>query len=116
MLPVFGPVPTTATDPIAAVPELGHSDSMQRLTKDVIKQLPLVEIDKVTFYKRDQVTTDLICCDVAIADKVWSFHEELPGWKLLIDHLHSLPNFRVDWFVSVSRPPFSTSETIAFCR
>ncbi|MEP1421048.1 MAG: hypothetical protein ABJK59_04690 [Erythrobacter sp.] len=89
---------------------------MDRITKDVIEQLPLTEIDKVTFYKRDEVTTDLICCDVAIADKVWSFHEELSGWKLLMDHLTSLPNFRVDWFASVSQPPFATSETIAFCR
>ena len=74
------------------------------------------EICKVTFYKRDQVTIDLIYCDVMIADKVWSFHEEMRGWDLLTNHLQAPPNFRLDWFASVSQPPFEPSETVAFCR
>lgn len=89
---------------------------MPRINADILAQLPLAAIGKVTFYKRDEVTTDLICCDVAVADKVWSFHEELSGWDLLLDHLQRLPNFRTDWFASVSQPPFAASETIAFSR
>ena len=89
---------------------------MRHIDKDVIDKLSLPEIRKVTFYKRDQVTTDLICCNVVVANKVWSFHEELRGWGQLIDHLQGLPSFRVDWFASVSRPPFETCETVAFFR
>jgi hypothetical protein len=36
------------------------------------EQLPLAEIAKVTFLKRNEVTTDLICCDVAIAEGLGS--------------------------------------------
>ena len=89
---------------------------MISIDADVIAQLPLKEVAKVTFYKRDEVATDLICCDVVIADLVWSFHEELVGWGLLLDHLERLPSFRADWFAAVSQPPFATSETVAFSR
>lgn len=89
---------------------------MHSINRGVLSQLPLAQIAKVTFYKRDEVTTDLICCDVVMADKVWSFHEELTGWDLLMDHLQTLPHFRADWFDYVSRPAFAASETIAYCR
>jgi hypothetical protein len=83
---------------------------------DLLQGLPLAEITQVTFYKRDRLTTDLICCDVALGDKVQAFHEELAGWDLLIAHLRKLPQFRGDWFEAVSRPPFATRETVAFSR
>lgn len=80
----------------------------------MLEQLPLGDIDKVTFYKRDELTTDLICCDVATAGAVRTFHEELPGWDALLQHLYKLPNFRTDWFASVSQSPFDASELVAF--
>lgn len=89
---------------------------MLRIDADVLAQLPLKDVGKVTFCKRDEVTSDLICCDVVVADEVWSFHEELVGWDLLLDHLQRLPNFRADWFATVSQPPFAISESVAFSR
>jgi hypothetical protein len=89
---------------------------MARIDAEVLAQLPLTDVGKVMFYKRDEVTTDLICCDVVIGEKAWAFHEELVGWDLLIDHLQRLPGFRVDWFAVVSQPPFAESRTVAFTR
>ena len=89
---------------------------MQRIDGELLAQLPLGHVNKVTFYKRDEITTDLICCDVEIGDKVWTFHEELAGWDRLIDHLEELPGFRTDWFAAVSQPPFAVGETLAFAR
>ncbi len=83
---------------------------------DILSQFPLANVVKVTFYKRDEVTTDLICCEVVVGDRVWTFHEELKGWDLLIDYLQGLPSFQADWFAAVSQPPFAESETIAFSR
>ncbi len=94
----------------------GTTGHMARIDADVLAQLPLTGVSKVTFYKRDELTTDLICCDVVLADEVWRFHEELVGWDLLVDHLQGLPNFRADWFARVSQPPFAASETVAFNR
>ena len=89
---------------------------MASIDADLLAQLQLTDIRKVAFYKRDEITTDLICCDVVVGDKVWTFHEEIVGWGLLLDHLQRLPSFRADWFAAVSQPPFATSETVAFSR
>lgn len=89
---------------------------MKIINADLLSRLPLSEIDRVTFYKRDEIATDLICCNVAIGDEVWTFHEDLAGWGFLLAHLERLADFRSDWFESVSQPPFSASETVAFRR
>lgn len=86
------------------------------ITPATLRQLPLPEISAVTFYKRDEITTDLVCCEVEVAGQVWSFHEEATGWSDLIAHLSSLPGFRTDWYEAVVSAPFSTSETVAFER
>ena len=89
---------------------------MTVIDPDLLAQLRPSEITKVTFYKRDEITTDLICCDVALGETVWTFHEEFVGWNLLIDHLQKLPHSRSDWFAAVSQPPFAVSGTVAFSR
>jgi hypothetical protein len=37
------------------------------LASNFPESLPLGQIESVTFYKRDEITTDLICCDVQVA-------------------------------------------------
>ena len=78
--------------------------------------LPLAEIDGVVFYKRDEITTDLICCDIELGGRIWTFHEEAQGWRELIAHISALPGFRADWFSAVANPAFETNRTIAFQR
>ncbi|MEQ6333060.1 hypothetical protein [Sphingobium sp. MK2] len=86
------------------------------ITPSILAQLPLPDIDAVVFYKRDEIITDLICCDVKAAGRVWTFHEEEKGWEDLITYLAVLPDFRTDWYEAVVKPPFAASETIAFNR
>lgn len=86
------------------------------ITRATLAQLPLSDINAVIFYKRDEITTDLICCDVDVAGRVWTFHEESKGWEDLIVHLSALSGFRADWYEAVVKPPFAASETIAFDR
>jgi hypothetical protein len=82
----------------------------------LLEKLPLTEIERVTFYKRDELTTDLICCEVRVASRDWFFHEETEGWQLLLDHLAALPEFDAEWFSALSQPPFEPPETIAYQR
>ena len=89
---------------------------MMDIEPTLLNQLPIEQIDAVAFYKRDELTTDLICCDVQIAGKTWFFHEEMKGWDRLIKHLAQLPGFRSDWHAAVVRPPFVQSRTVAFKR
>ena len=76
----------------------------------------LDKVDKVTFYKRDELTTDLICCLVDYDRSSLLFHEEMPEWPDLLHQLATLPDFRNDWFATVSQPAFAVCETVAFSR
>ena len=89
---------------------------MRIIDDHLLHQLTHAWIEQVIFYKRDEITTDLVCCDVETGGGVWSFHEEMAGWELLLRYLEDLPDFRNDWYASVSQPPFALSQTIAFSR
>ena len=87
-----------------------------RIPTDIRAQLPLTDIQKVTFYKRDEITTDLICCDVEARGHTWFFHEDAEGWDEFVSYLERLPSFRRDWYEAVVQPPFAASKTVAFTR
>lgn len=76
--------------------------------------LMLQEICRVEFYKTDQVTTDLICCEVRTRDGVFVSHEEESDWDDLTRALGALDGFRDDWFAQVSQPPFAECRFVAF--
>lgn len=73
-------------------------------------------VRRVTFFKRDEVTTDLICCEVSCDNHHWVFHEEMDDWQSLLALLSTLPNFSENWYEQVSQPPFAPSQFIAFDR
>ncbi len=92
------------------------SERRDQIPKDIQDRLPLSAIDKVTFYKRDELTTDLICCEVEANGETWFFHEEAEGWETLISYLEKLPGFCAGWYEAVVQPPFAVSETVAYSR
>ena len=91
----------------------GRTDRIEQHTLD---QLDLERIERVTFLKREEVTTDLICCEVQIGGQVWFFHEEAEGWDALLCRLEKLPGFFLDWRSKVVQPPFAPSETVAYTK
>ncbi|WP_447763795.1 hypothetical protein [Sphingopyxis panaciterrae] len=101
------------------LPRLGGATlgkQMADIDAGLLYHLPRGDIETVVFYKRDEVTSDLICCDVKIAGKTWMFHEALAGWDLLIAHLSGLPGFRSDALAAMMQPAFAACEMIAFRR
>jgi hypothetical protein len=89
---------------------------MRAITITTIDQIPLEKIRKVTFYQRDEITTDLVCCDVETSGGTWLFNEGAEGWDLLLQHLQHLPGFRSDWHIEVAQPPFALNESVAYSR
>ena len=89
---------------------------MKVINAELLLLISLPDIRRVAFYKRDELTTDLICCEVEVGGEVWVFHEEMTGWNLLLRHLERLPGFQTDWYARVAQPPFEANETVAFCR
>ena len=81
---------------------------------------PAIALDKVTkvqLYKRDQVTTDLICCELTLDGGGALFlHEDMYGWDDQLGRLATLPGFDADWFMKVAQPAFATCHHIAFER
>ena len=78
--------------------------------------LPLDAIERVAFFKRDEVTSDLLCCRIEAYGLSWTAHEEMAGWAGLIRRLERLPGFRRDWFAAVSKPAFEPCELVAYER
>lgn len=89
---------------------------MTCIDAELLSRLPITDVQKVTFYKRDELTTDLVCCDVRVAGKVWTFDEALVGWELLIEHLKGLSGFRSGALSAMCDPPLEVSESVAFER
>jgi len=81
-----------------------------------VDQVPLEKIVRVTFYKRDELTTDLICCDVDLGETILFFHEGLDGWQDLVAHLSQLPGFDIDWYRKVVLPPFAENRLVAYAH
>ncbi len=77
---------------------------------------PLSEIDLVVFYKRDELTTDLICCDIHTDGTIWFCHEEAQEWEAMLAQLGQLPRFDDGWYARVVHPPFVACRTVAYCR
>ena len=77
---------------------------------------PLTDVERVEFFKRDELTTDLICCEVVAGDAVCFAHEAGPGWADLVEALETLPGFDAEWFAKVSQPPFEERRTVVFER
>ncbi|MEL6857926.1 MAG: hypothetical protein AAFO74_06040 [Pseudomonadota bacterium] len=78
----------------------------------------LNQVHEIVFYKRDEITTDLICCEISITcdppGQVLFFHEEMPNWQELIDRVSELPDFDMKWFEKVVQPPFQEQRTVAY--
>ncbi len=76
----------------------------------------LAKVIRVEFYKRDELTTDLIGCDILTPDGVISAHEDMPYWDELIRKLEFLGGFDVEWFSQISQPAFALAKYVAFER
>ena len=76
----------------------------------------LADVERVEFYKRDELTTDLICCEVMVGGLLHLSHEEATDWGDLVTALETLSGFNRGWFARVSQPTFAESRVCAFER
>ena len=79
-------------------------------------EISLETVERIEFFKTDELTTDLLCCEIIAAGQTFFFHEEWSGWSNLTTKLEGLDGFRKDWFAHVSQPPFEECRFVAFAR
>lgn len=78
------------------------------------------EVRAIVAYKLDELTTDLVCCDIVTGagdgEQIRTIHEELPGFDAAIKRFESLPGFDRQWRDAVVLPPFATNRTVIYDR
>ena len=85
--------------------------------RPVAKAVPLERVTRVEFYKIDELTTDLICCQISLGgSETLLLHEEMVGWEDQIERLAGLKDFDQNWFAKVAQPPFAPCNHVAFER
>ena len=78
------------------------------------------EVLRVTAYKRDLFTVDMICVRVMFMEQdVIELNEDMPGWQAFVEALPvHLPGCTAydNWFIQVAFPAFETNLTTLFDR
>lgn len=78
------------------------------------------EVSAIVAYKLDELTTDLICCDIVTGagdgEQIRTIHEELPGFEAVMARFEMLPGFNGKWRDEVVDPPFATNRTVIYSR
>lgn len=85
--------------------------------KDVVR---FDEVRAIVAYKRDELTSDLVCCDIVTVtcegEQVRTVHEEVAGFDALIERFALLPGFDRDVWEAVIGSAFKADRRIIFTR
>lgn len=78
------------------------------------------EVSAIVAYKLDELTTDLVCCDIVTGagdgEQIRTIHEELPGFDNAMAGFETLPGFDRRWREAVILPPFAANRTVIYSR
>lgn len=78
------------------------------------------EVSAIVAYKLDELTTDLVCCDIVTGagdgEQIHTIHEELLGFDAAMKAFEALPGFDRQWRDAVVLPPFATNRTVVYDR
>ncbi|MEH3101239.1 hypothetical protein [Sphingomonas adhaesiva] len=80
----------------------------------------LDEVRAIVAYKLDELTTDLVCCDIvtsaADGEQIRTIHEELLGFDAAMKAFEALTGFDRQWRDAVVLPPFAMNRTVIYDR
>jgi len=68
-------------------------------------------VSSVHAYKRDLITTDLICLGIESDQGVWEVHEGMDGYEQFLEHFHAQLDVSPEWVLNVMLPAFETNLT-----
>ena len=87
--------------------------------RELIREVAWASVDQVVAFKRDILTTDLVCLRIQAQDTELELHEEMPGWPTALAALPSrLPGSKTaeTWLHAVVQPPFAANTRVVFDR
>jgi hypothetical protein len=75
------------------------------------------DIQEIVAFKRDSITTDLVCFSFSTSDGSFEVNEEVPGFSSLQSALEKeLPGFDNTWPYKVIKPAFAPNRTVIYRR
>ena len=88
----------------------------------IVKEVALLEavawpsVSIIVAYKRDLITTDLICFEIVLDDgSMIEINEEMDGFDLFLNGLEStFESYNRTWPDSVVLPPFAPNRTLVY--
>jgi hypothetical protein len=94
-----------------------EDDGFRYPFKEYNEKIAWVDIERITGYKKDLMTTDEICMDDFEGEWKVTFSASLPGWYYLLTKLKSaFPAIPDDWDGQVMWPAFATNFTVLYER
>ena len=75
------------------------------------------EVDKISAFKRDLVTYDLVCIEFVIGakDSLIEVNDDVEGFWEMVGRLKEIfPDSQQDWELSVIKPAFELCETVIY--
>ncbi len=75
------------------------------------------EVIRAIAFKKDEVTSDLLCVQIELADgQLIELNEDARGFEDWLRRVDGLPGADPDWRAKVIQPPFARNETLLFLR
>lgn len=79
------------------------------------KSFKWTDIEKISGYKIDLYTEDVICLELFFKDFKLFFTEETKGWDEFLNKMHQkFPQINQNWRFDIAKPAFVRNETIIF--
>lgn len=94
-----------------------EEDGFRYPFKERDEKLKYSDIDRISGYKLDLMTTDEICMDIFVGEWKITFSESDRGWYQLQTRLKTaFPSIPDNWDVQIMQPPFATTFTVLYER
>jgi hypothetical protein len=88
-------------------------------SEEQIWHIAWADVRRATAFKRDLLTTDLVCISLDLSSRTVEFNEEMTGWTSVVEALHHvLPGAHPysEWWPAVVKPAFEGCSTTIFER
>ncbi len=102
-------------------PELLTTDTgFAIITTKGTDTVSLSNVSSIVAYKVDEITTDLICCDITTIvdglEEIRTIHEEIAGFQTVIAQFEALPGFNKQSRDTIVHQPFAAKSTTLYRR
>jgi hypothetical protein len=99
---------------------LGNATALEfRGPKGDFSKIRWIDVEEVCAFKRDLLTTDLICLEFKKLGKeeYYEMNEEMVGYHDLLELIpEHLPKFNRGWFSSIALPAFASNHQVIWKR